>query len=380
MRHDDLGGGLAGDALYEMVAAHTHGTWTAARAAVCAVTAQPLAGHPDDAGLYRGAPAVAYALHFAKPSSASRTLARLDAETIAITATRLDTAQRRIDSGHPPRMAEYDLISGLTGLGACLLRRERQTGLERVLRYLVRLLTEPLTVTGRHVPGWWTADGPRGLPEDGTFAAGHANFGIAHGIAGPIALLALAGRAGITVDGQDQALDEGIGFLTTWAQPADDNVLGWPEVLTLHEFEAGPAAGRSPGRPSWCYGTPGIGRALQLAALTRRNEPARRFAEHIVLGSLTDHGRLSQIEDTTLCHGWAGLLLTCDRIATDAQTPAIADELPALHTHLDARLVRHEIPENAGLLTGSAGVLLTLHTLDAPRPPDLGWETCLLVN
>ncbi|MFF9915617.1 hypothetical protein [Streptomyces sp. NPDC013457] len=75
----------------------------------------------------------------------------------------------------------------------------------------------------------------------------------------------------------------------------------------------------------------------------------------------------------------AGLLLTCDRIASDATTPAIANELPAMRSHLDAHVVRHDIPENAGLLTGNAGVLLTLHTLTTPHP-DLGWDTCLLLN
>ncbi|WP_330342603.1 lanthionine synthetase C family protein [Streptomyces sp. NBC_00557] len=380
MRHDDLGGGLAGTALYEMVAAHTRGTWTSARAAAQAITAQPLAGNPEEASLYRGVPAVAYTLHFAKPSASSRTLARLDAETIAIVAARLSAAQRRMDSGRPPRMAEYDLISGLTGLGAYLLQRGRQTALERILHYLVRLLTEPLTVAGNQVPGWWTTDGPRGLPEDGPFSTGHANFGIAHGMPGPLALLALASRAGIMVDGQERALDEGIAFLTTWAQRYSNGALGWPEILDLDDFLNGPVSGAEPGRPSWCYGTPGIGRALQLAALARRNGPARQFAEHLVLGSITDHRHLSQLEDTTICHGWAGLLLTCDRIAADAMTPRIANELPVLRSHLSTHLVRHEIPSTAGLLSGNAGVLLTLHTLDAPRPADLGWETCLLLN
>ncbi|MET9735852.1 lanthionine synthetase C family protein [Streptomyces sp. NPDC006458] len=379
MRHDDLGGGLAGTALYEIVAAHTSGTWSAAQAAARAVTAQPLTAHPGEAGLYRGVPAAAYALHFAKPPAASRTLAELDAETIAITAARLDAAQHRMDSGHPPRMAEYDLISGLTGLGACLLRRERQAALERILRYLVRLLTEPLTVAGHQAPGWWTADGPRGLPEQGAFATGHANFGLAHGMPGPLALLALAARAGITVDGQDQALDQGITFLTTWARPTADGIIEWPELLTLPDFLDGPARGE-PGRPSWCYGAPGTGRALQLAALARRNSPARQFAEHVVLGCITDPRRLARIEDSTVCHGWSGLLLTCDRIAADALTPAITHQLPLLRSHLSAHLVRHQIPESGGLLTGSAGVLLTLHTLRVPRPADLGWETCLLLN
>lgn len=81
-----------------------------------------------------------------------------------------------------------------------------------------------------------------------------------------------------------------------------------------------------------------------------------------------------------LCHGWAGLFLAVSRIASDALSPDITNELPRLRARLNTHLVQHAVPEKGGLLTGNAGVLLTLHTLDTPRPVDLGWETCLLLN
>ncbi|MCG8971765.1 lanthionine synthetase C family protein [Streptomyces sp. CL12-4] len=380
MRHDDLGAGLAGTALQTMVFARSSGRWDDAHAAARAVTAQPLAGHPAQASLYRGVPAVAYALHIADHPAYARACAGLEAETIAIVADRVDAGLRRMDSGRPPRMAEYDLISGLTGLGAFLLRSDRGAALERVLHYLVRLLTEPVTIAGHQVPGWWTLDSPSGAIEDGTFSTGHANLGLAHGMPGPLALLALASRAGYTVDGQDQALDEGIAVLTQWAQPQAGGSIGWPDLVPLDAFLAGPAPGAEPTRPSWCYGAPGIGRALQLAALARHDHQARQTAERAVLDSATDPRQLAQLHDATVCHGWAGLLLTCDRIAADAMTPDIAYQLPKLHAQLDTHLVRHEISQDAGLLEGNAGVRLTLHALRTPRPPALGWETCLLLN
>ncbi|CAM5253049.1 lanthionine synthetase C family protein [Streptomyces griseomycini] len=380
MRRDDLGGGLAGAALHEMVLARSRGDWSAAHAAAQAVTAHPLAGHPDEASLYRGVPAVAYALHLAEHPAYARALAELDAETIAIVAARVDAGQRRMDRGRPPRMAEYDLISGLTGLGAFLLRSGRDAALRLVLNYLVRLLTEPITVAGHQVPGWWAADAPSGALGAGAFSTGHANFGLAHGVAGPLALLALAGRAGCTVDGQEHALDEGIAFLTRWVQQFNGGAVGWPGLLPLDAFLQGPVAGMEPERPSWCYGTPGIGRALQLAALARHDALGRQIAERAVLSSLTDPLQLAQLHEATVCHGWAGLLLTCDRVAADAMTPDIAHQLPKIHARLDTHMVRHGIPQDTGLLTGNAGVLLTLHALRTPRPADLGWETCLLLS
>ncbi|MEV4049142.1 lanthionine synthetase LanC family protein [Streptomyces sp. NPDC049744] len=233
MNHDDLGGGLAGNALYEMVIARGQGDWTAAHAAAKAMSSSPVTAHPARANLYRGAPAVAYILHIADHPAYARSLAQLDAETVAIVADRLDAAHRRMASGRVPRMWEYDLISGLTGLGAYLLHRGRDNLFERVLRYLVRLITEPLAVDGHQVPGWRAATDPRDVVGTGRFAHGHANFGIAHGVAGPLALLALARRTGHTVDGQDDALAEGIAHLAAWAQPLDKGSIGWPELLPL---------------------------------------------------------------------------------------------------------------------------------------------------
>ncbi|MFC7936522.1 lanthionine synthetase C family protein [Streptomyces sp. NPDC057387] len=381
MNHDDLGGGFAGNALYEMVLARGRGDWTAAHAAAKTMSFRPVTAHPAHANLYRGAPAVAYVLHIAGHPAYARSLAELDAETVAIVADRLDAAYRRMDSGRPPRLREYDLISGLTGLGAYLLHRGRDNVLERVLRYLVRLITEPLAVDGHRVPGWWAATDPRDAVGTGRFAHGHANFGIAHGVAGPLALLALAGRAGHTVEGQDDALAEGITHLTAWAQPLDNGSSGWPELLPLGSYRKGPEPGAAPGRPSWCYGAPGIARALQLAALTLHDDAARHLAEHTAFQAVTDFRQTCQITDASVCHGWAGLLLTTDRIASDSVLPDLTSALPALRARFESASARGEAPEDAGLLTGNAGVRLTQHSLTTtPHPLDVGWETCLLLN
>ncbi|MYR41091.1 lanthionine synthetase C family protein [Streptomyces sp. SID5910] len=375
MNHDDLGGGLTGNALYEMVIARGQSDWTAAHAAAKAISSRPITAHRTHANLYRGAPAVAYVLHVAGHRAYTRSLAELDAETVAIVADRLDAAHRRMAGGRPPRLREYDLISGLTGLGAYLLHRGHHNVLDRVLRYLVRLITEPLTVDGHQVPGWWAATDPRDAIGTGRFAHGHANFGIAHGVTGPLALLALARRVGHTVDGQDDALAEGIAHLTSWAQPCDNGSIGWPEFLPLDAYRKGPEPGAAPGRPSWCYGAPGIARALQLASLALHDDAARRLAEHTAFQAVTDSRQTCQITDSSVCHGWAGLLLAADRIASDAALPDLAHALPALLPR-----ARHRTTESAGLLTGDAGVLLTVHTLTATHPDDSRWESCLLLN
>lgn len=87
-----------------------------------------------------------------------------------------------MDSGTPALMAEFDTIRGLAGVGAYLRHQVPDSAAPRaVLGCLVRL-TQPVTIDGDTVPGWWTLTGPTGSVDD-DFPGGHGNFGLAHGIA-----------------------------------------------------------------------------------------------------------------------------------------------------------------------------------------------------
>ncbi|MGH3865775.1 MAG: lanthionine synthetase LanC family protein [Pseudonocardiaceae bacterium] len=132
-------------------------------------------------------------------------------------------------------------------------------------------------------------------------------------------------------------------------------------------------------RPSWCYGTPGISRAQQLAAIASHDNARQHLAEHALAACLSDPAQLDQIIDTSLCHGWAGLYQTAVRAAADALTPHLAAILP----HLTELLIRHTSAapsHSTGLLEGDAGLALALHTAVRTAPPISGWDTCLMIN
>ncbi|MET8342478.1 lanthionine synthetase C family protein [Streptomyces microflavus] len=377
----DLGRGLAGSLMYEGLLARGNGLWGAAHRAAREMAGQPAAAHPESAGLFYGAPAAAFVLQAVGHPAYRSALASLEQPLAAMVSTRLAAAYRRMDSGRPPRMREYDLIFGLTGLGAYLLHRGSDPEpLRGVLRYLVRLLQEPVSIDGREVPGWWTSDCPTGQPDD-TLPTGHANFGMAHGVAGPVALLALASRAGHSVPGQHEALAAACRLLEHWAQAAPGGGAAWPETLSMGTWLAGPAPEYRAGKPSWCYGTPGIARALQLAAIACGRKASRTRAEDLLAACLGDSVQLARVTDLTVCHGWAGLCLAADRVAADASaSSSLHRVLPVLRAEFARRLVNDTLPESAGLLTGADGVLLTSHTLNTSHPVASGWATCLLLT
>jgi lantibiotic biosynthesis protein len=332
----------------------------------------------DSTSLYIGAAAVAFALHTAaagRPGSYARARASLDGHVASLAHRRVDRADARMDRGELPRLEEFDLIYGLAGIGAHLLAHVPGTdALGRILACLIRL-TEPLCAGGETLPGWWVGHDPHFTTSPG-FPGGHANVGMAHGISGPLALLSLAMRQGITVDGHLAAIERICAWLDTWRQDAGTGPW-WPQWITRADHRAGHPAQAGPGRPSWCYGTPGIARAQQLAGIATRDIRRRQTAEHALDACLADPAQLARITDTSICHGWAGLYQTASRAAADAASPAIQARLPLLADMLST----HAPPSSgtaAGFLEGDAGLALALHAATRAAPPASGWDSCLL--
>lgn len=323
-------------------------------------------------GLWFGAAAVAFALRSALPGYYRSTLARLDGAIDTDIRLRLDAAESRLAHREPASADEFDLVRGLTGMGGYLLNRDPNDPLlARVLTYLT-CLTRPQH--GRHVPGWWTYEPP--AEPDAAYDGGFANLGAAHGITGPLSLLALSMRQGITVPGQAEAIDTISQWLRQCSQPGPTGPW-WPEHITSPDLHRGVTSQRAPRRPSWCYGTPGITRALQLAGIAVGDPAGQQAAEDALTQCLADPGQLALVVDPALCHGWAGIVLTALAATDDARTPRLAQTLaPVIDQLLDhAHDPGDHLP---GLIHGRAGVALTLHQLNHPH--NSSWQTCLLVN
>jgi len=179
--HQDLGRGAAGTALARIAAARLTGLPPRATTPwVKAMTAGPVTANAS-AGLFYGAPAVAFVMHTGAHPAYAGMLDALDEHVNGLTALKLAAAYERIGRGELARPGEYDLISGLTGLGVYHLLRHGPAGpgmTAAVLGYLVAL-AEPVRRDGESLPGWWSGTGPAGTP-DPAWPGGHLNLGMAH--------------------------------------------------------------------------------------------------------------------------------------------------------------------------------------------------------
>ncbi|QEU96708.1 lanthionine synthetase C family protein [Streptomyces kanamyceticus] len=388
-----LADGHAGVALLLAALAHTDAGY--ARAAHAHLTSAVTGvRRPAREGLYAGLPAVAFAARTAvtKPGEYAALLSKLDAQ-VALLARRLvaEDAPRVAAGTAGARMAGYDVVAGLAGLGRLLLAAgpDHRDTTELVLTHLVALTRPVVEPGGRTVPGWWTSD-PILLSEPEGVPGGHFNAGLAHGIPGPLALLSLAHRAGVRVPGQERA----IRTIATWllARRSPDGA-GWPNIVPL-EAELTAAAGGRPdlaeARTGWCYGTPGAARSLQLAALALKEPEWNRQA----LAAVAAACERKDFADPTLCHGLAGLTTIVTLMAKEpggeelaALIPSLTDSLAAVadpaHPFLWPAAAPGErtVVHRPGFLDGAAGAALALRHATDPAAPlgELPWQAALLL-
>jgi hypothetical protein len=186
-------------------------------------------------------------------------------------------------------------------------------------------------------------------------------------------------QLGVTVPGHAEAIEKICAELDQWRCGLTGRSW-WPGMISPAEWKARTVHQPGPQRPSWCYGTPGLVRAQQLAALALGDRRRQLQAENALAACVTDEQQLAQLGDVGVCHGWAGLVRTTRRAAADAGTDStLAALLPGLRTRFEQQLHRQGQLISDGLLDGAVGIALTRHT-SADTPSTAWWDACLLLT
>jgi len=289
-------------------------------------------------------------------------------------------------------VGQFDVISGLSGVGAYLLSRQEKESSIIALRSVLRALVT-LAEDREGVPRWHT---PPHLIPDETMARlyphGNLNCGLAHGIPGPLGLMALALRSGVVVD----RLAETVEWLASWlGRHRLDDAWGvnWPTAVTLAPASTkGTTAHRSPretSRTAWCYGSPGVARALWLAGEALNHSGHRELAVAAMKAVYQRPVWERRIDSPTFCHGVAGLLQITLRFAHDTGLPLFIEAAQTLSEQLrssyepDSLLGYRSLEpggqrvDQPGLLDGAPGVMLVLMAAATDVEPT--WDRLFLL-
>jgi lantibiotic biosynthesis protein len=312
--------------------------------------------------LYYGIPAVAFCLR------------------ILIMAGRRTADSERLQDLLDERTADiagetgaHDVISGLTGLGRVLLDagERHRPAVRRILSALTTLLHD--------------------LPDG-------VDLGLAHGLAGPLALLGIAARRGVSVPGQHEAVDATARRLVRCAR-RDSEGPYWPHVLD--EFAAQDAVAPAPvaaKRAACCRGPLGTAVGLRSAALALEEPEWLQLAHEVMAASLRRSLRApgGRESEPGLCHGAAGALVVATVVARHDRHPQLARLADRIAQRVldEAAVAAPEAmfvtADRPGLLAGAAGVAPALSTwcggpaasadgVPSGGAPSDAWAAALLV-
>jgi hypothetical protein len=301
-----------------------------------------------------------------------------------------------------PSVGDFDVISGLSGIGAYLLCRRGQPAVDAALASTIDALTSLVLAPGP-IPAWHTP--PDMLYDDKTREAyphGNLNCGLAHGVPGILAFLSLASMSGPSSPRVDRAIHVIADWLT--ANRFDDEWgINWPTAVSLEyasdngeadderRLRAGDprASAGGPSRAAWCYGSPGVARSLWLAGRATGREDYADLAVAAMEAVFRRPIPARMIDSPTFCHGVAGLLAITLRFARETGAPVFIDASRALAGQVlgafdpASRLGFRNIEfgdnrtDQPGVLDGAAGVALAL--LAAATDVEPAWDRAFLL-
>jgi hypothetical protein len=273
-----------------------------------------------------------------------------------------DAISARLEAAALP----FDLMAGLSGVAIYAVERCLD-GSDRLLPRLEDKLYAQLSWADHRA---YLRTGPRLMPASvrEQYPDGRVDLAVSHGLCGYIgALCSIEELTGVL-------RHDSIGpcMATIEHAAAAHGNRSVPPFL----HRAGDPSSR---RPSWCYGDLGIAAVVARAGNLRGREDWVDLARELALSAA---GNTRRPKGTGLCHGAAGLGLTCHRLALMLQSDELEEVARRWYrqaiSDLDRSLSDEHPDSDFGLLEGLAGSILALlaaATNDEPR-----WDGCLLLS
>lgn len=297
---------------------------------------------------------------------------------------------RQLQRAPALHVSSFDLISGIAGAISYLITAsEEPSGVDlaeartAALEYLVSIASN--TTDGYRC--YIQADCIEVDERKKFYPKGYSDTGLAHGVSGVVAALAVAVRAGYEVPG----IKEGLSSVAHWLAGqyfTDQYGINWRTFLSpsrtddkTHSF--GP-------RAAWCYGIPGIARALFMAG-DALHDVALTETALAAYTALTKRPRFTWgIVSPNICHGLSGILQSTIRVQHEIHDAdrsklitRLIRELFSLYTPeslfgFQDRYAHFDWYDNPRFLNGAPGVALAL--LAASQPVAPRWDRILLLS
>jgi lantibiotic modifying enzyme len=289
---------------------------------------------------------------------------------------------------HSPWEDDYDLISGLVGIGVYAIERLPRASAQTCLALIVERLDE---VSQQESDGvtWLTA--PSLLPEHQREECpnGYYNLGLAHGVPGAIALLGQVCAAGIAEEKARPLLSGAVSWLLRQQLPTSKPSSYSPWINPIGSV-------RDDCRLAWCYGDAGLAASLIMAARSINQIEWERQALRVARRAAARDLASAGVRDAGLCHGSAGLGHTFNRLFHASGEAVFRDAARYwfertlefrqagrgiggfLAYRAEQSAAQSSWEADSGLLEGAAGVALALLAASTEISPE--WDRMLLLS
>lgn len=286
-------------------------------------------------------------------------------------------------------LKHYDLIFGATGIGESILMRDNlnhdDTELVKDILFYLNILSWKITINKNiSVPRFYIkSENQMREDEKLDFPNGNLNFGLAHGMLGPMVFMAKALSKGISIHNQKNAIYSIYKFYEDFGDKANE-VLYWPTQLSIEKFLNNDKIDTYRiRRASWCYGTAGISRGLYITGRylgdTSIKDIGLKSLNALAKSDFQQYSLISPI----ICHGYSGLLNIFMLMRNEEITQVYDNSISVLLNKLldsyteeseygfisvdemvnDKKEVSIVESEKLDLLEGATGIVLTLMAL-----------------
>lgn len=237
----------------------------------------------------------------------------------------LDKYLEHLDMPDFTTVGNFELIEGITGPLRYLLDYVDNEKMYNMASKLVEILvkrSQSQNIDDHSIPGWFykpSSNEAKNMSIDTNI--GVINYGVSHGMGGPLMTLSLAYKKGIQVDGIEKAIDS---IFTEYNKAAFwvNDIIYWPRKITLEQYIGQKEIITCPNPMSWCYGSIGILRVMYLTSMYTQNKKIKMYAinnlKKIAEMKISDYMLLMPVN----CHGYAGTVSIMSEMYYDTKIDA----------------------------------------------------------
>lgn len=267
---------------------------------------------------------------------------------------------------------DYDLVYGLSGNLYYLLdfqwSKSEKKEIEIIIQYLI-YLTENHYYNDRLVINLHISCEEQFREDEKiSFPNGNLNFGVAHGMVGPLVSLCKAYNVGYRVKGIEDAIKKLFNIYDIFKR-YDNGIPIWPTQLKYEDFIENKFNGDiRENRAGWCYGNIGIARGLIKAASYMNDKKSELIYQDDLKKILLQPWPNFHLNSSILCHGYASVLAIINSLKWDDSEfiRTVTEGIDKIIVEYESKSDKFFDEMDMSFLQGVAGIALTMLSFIKP--------------